>query len=72
MRRVAPRPTGKPITAKKRRGGMTMMLDGVEHTIACPAPPGIRVGSGSRRGVPDFDRLFLTFMMQHHRGAVSR
>ena len=53
-------------------GGMTMMMDGVEHTMLMP---GMLTETQMKqldaaRG-PEFDRLFLTFMMQHHRGAVS-
>ena len=53
-------------------GGMTMVMDGVEHTMLMP---GMLTETQMKqldaaRG-PEFDRLFLTFMMQHHRGAVS-
>jgi uncharacterized protein (DUF305 family) len=47
-------------------------MDGVEHTMLMP---GMLTETQMKqldaaRG-PEFDRLFLTFMMQHHRGAVS-
>ena len=53
-------------------GGMTMVMDGMEHTMLMP---GMLTETQMKqldaaRG-PEFDRLFLTFMMQHHRGAVS-
>ena len=52
--------------------GMTMKMDGMEHTMLMP---GMLTETQMKqldaaRG-PEFDRLFLTFMMQHHRGAVS-
>jgi uncharacterized protein (DUF305 family) len=52
--------------------GMTMKMDGMEHTMLMP---GMLTESQLKqldeaRG-KDFDRLFLTFMIQHHRGAVT-
>jgi uncharacterized protein (DUF305 family) len=52
--------------------GMKMMMDGVEHTMLMP---GMLMDAqmaqlDSARG-KDFDKLFLTFMIQHHRGAVQ-
>jgi uncharacterized protein (DUF305 family) len=52
--------------------GMKMMMGGVEHVMLMP---GMLTEEQMKqldaaRG-PEFDRLFLTFMMQHHRGAVS-
>ncbi|HKW48568.1 MAG TPA: DUF305 domain-containing protein [Gemmatimonadaceae bacterium] len=52
--------------------GMTMIMDGVEHTMLMP---GMLTDEQMRqldaaRG-KDFDKLFLTFMIQHHRGAVQ-
>jgi uncharacterized protein (DUF305 family) len=52
--------------------GMKMMMGGVEHVMLMP---GMLTAEQMKqldeaRG-PEFDRLFLTFMMQHHRGAVS-
>jgi uncharacterized protein (DUF305 family) len=53
-------------------GGMTMVMDGVEHTMLMPGmlTEAQMKQLDAARG-PEFDRLFLTFMMQHHRGAVS-
>ena len=53
-------------------GGMTMIMNGVEHKMLMP---GMLTEEQMRqldaaRG-PEFDRLFLVFMIQHHRGAVS-
>ena len=52
--------------------GMKMKMNGVEHEMLMP---GMLTEDQMRqldqaRG-PEFDRLFLTFMIQHHRGAVS-
>jgi uncharacterized protein (DUF305 family) len=53
-------------------GGMTMIMNGVEHKMLMP---GMLTEEQMRqldaaRGA-EFDRLFLVFMIQHHRGAVS-
>ena len=52
--------------------GMKMMMDGEEHEMLMP---GMLTEAQMKkldeaRG-KEFDRLFLTFMIQHHRGAVS-
>ena len=52
--------------------GMKMMMGGMEHMMLMP---GMLTEEQMKqldqaRG-PEFDRLFLTFMMQHHRGAVA-
>ena len=52
--------------------GMTMKMDGMEHTMLMP---GMLTESQLKqlddaRG-KEFDRLFLTFMIQHHQGAVT-
>ena len=53
-------------------GGMKMMMNGVEHEMLMP---GMLTEAqlkqlDAARG-KEFDRLFLTFMLQHHRGAVT-
>jgi uncharacterized protein (DUF305 family) len=53
-------------------GGMKMTMNGMEHMMLMP---GMLTEEQMKqldaaRG-PDFDRLFLTDMIQHHRGAVS-
>jgi uncharacterized protein (DUF305 family) len=55
-----------------RATGMKMMMNGEEHEMLMP---GMLTDTQMKqldeaRG-PAFDRLFLTFMIQHHRGAVS-
>ena len=52
--------------------GMKMMMDGMEHMMLMP---GMLTEDQMKQldqsqGV-EFDRRFLTFMIQHHRGAVS-
>jgi uncharacterized protein (DUF305 family) len=52
--------------------GMVMKMDGMEHTMLMP---GMLTEAQLKqlddaRG-KDFDRLFLTFMIQHHQGAVT-
>lgn len=55
-----------------RPTGMRMMMNGQEHDMLMP---GMLTDAQMKqldqaRGT-EFDRLFLTFMIQHHRGAVS-
>ena len=52
--------------------GMKMMMAGMEHEMLMP---GMLTDAQMKqldaaRG-PEFDRLFLTYMIQHHKGAVS-
>lgn len=52
--------------------GLKMVMDGAEHTMLMP---GMLTAEqmqklDAARG-PDFDRLFLTFMIQHHKGAIA-
>ena len=52
--------------------GMKMMMGGMEHEMLMP---GMLTDEQMKqldaaRG-PEFDRLFLTYMIQHHKGAVS-
>lgn len=55
-----------------RATGMKMMMNGVEHEMLMPGmlTQAQMKQLDAARG-PEFDRLFLTFMIQHHRGAVS-
>jgi uncharacterized protein (DUF305 family) len=62
---------GQPVPEAKP-GPMKMMMGGMEHEMLMP---GMLTDEQMKqldaaRG-PTFDRLFLTFMIQHHRGAVS-
>jgi uncharacterized protein (DUF305 family) len=70
---------GKPVP-EARPMGMKMMMNGAPSASSGQAMhemlmPGMLTEAQMQqldqaRG-PDFDRLFLTFMIQHHRGAVS-
>ena len=63
--RNQPVPTPNP-------AGMTMQMSGMEHTMLMPGmlTEAQMQELDSARGAT-FDRLFLTGMIQHHRGAVS-
>ena len=52
--------------------GMKMVMNGMEHEMLMPGmlSDAQMKELGEARG-PQFDRLFLTGMIQHHRGAVS-
>ena len=52
--------------------GMTMKMGGMEHEMLMPGmlTEAQMKQLDAARG-KDFDRLFLTFMIQHHQGAVS-
>jgi uncharacterized protein (DUF305 family) len=55
-----------------RPAGMKMMMHGSEHEMLMPGmltEPQMQQLDQARG--PEFDRLFLTFMIQHHKGAVS-
>lgn len=63
--RLRPVPEARPT-------GMKMMMNGVEHDMLMPGmltEAQMKQLDQGRGG--GFDRLFLTFMIQHHRGAVS-
>ncbi len=52
--------------------GMDVMVHGAEHAMHMPGmltPEQLRELDRARG--PEFDRLFLTYMIQHHRGAVA-
>jgi uncharacterized protein (DUF305 family) len=63
--RRQPVPDAKP-------GPMKMMMNGMEHEMLMPG----MLSEGQMKQLDaasgtEFDRLFLSFMIQHHRGAVS-
>jgi uncharacterized protein (DUF305 family) len=63
--RNQPVPEAKPMPVK-------MMMNGMEHEMMMPGmltDDQMRQLDAARGG--EFDRLFLTFMIQHHRGAVT-
>ena len=52
--------------------GMKMMMDGVEHEMLMPGMlTQAQMKQLDQARGSEFDRLFLTFMIQHHRGAVA-
>jgi uncharacterized protein (DUF305 family) len=61
----------KPVPEAKA-GPMKMMMNGVEHDMLMPGMLSEEQMKqlDAARGI-DFDRLFLRFMIQHHRGAVA-
>ena len=66
------RDRGQPVPEPSPTGIMTMTMGGHEHEMLMP---GMLTAAqmqklDAARGA-DFDRLFLTSMIQHHRGAVS-
>jgi len=63
--RLQPVPAASP-------NGMKMVMNGVEHEMLMPGmltEPQMKQLDAAHG--PEFDRLFLTYMIQHHRGAVS-
>jgi len=55
-----------------RPTGMRMMMNGVEHDMLMPGMlTEAQMKQLDQARGEEFDRLFLTFMIQHHRGAVS-
>ena len=62
---------GKPVP-EARPTGMKMMMNGVEHEMLMPGMlTEAQMHQLDQAKGPEFDRLFLTYMVQHHRGAVS-
>lgn len=52
--------------------GMKMMMDGMEHVMLMPGMlTEEQLQQLDRARGADFDRLFLTFMIQHHQGAID-
>jgi len=52
--------------------GMKMVMDGVEHIMMMPGMlTDVQMKQLDQARGAEFDKLFLTFMIQHHRGAVS-
>jgi uncharacterized protein (DUF305 family) len=55
-----------------RSDGMKMIMNGVEHVHLMPGMLNAeQLKQLDQARGPEFDRLFLSFMIQHHRGAVS-
>jgi uncharacterized protein (DUF305 family) len=52
--------------------GMKMVMDGVEHVMLMPGMlTEAQMAELDRARGKEFDRLFLTYMIQHHQGATS-
>jgi len=52
--------------------GMPMKMDGMDHIMPMPGMLNAdQLKQLDAASATDFDRLFLTFMIQHHRGAVE-
>jgi uncharacterized protein (DUF305 family) len=52
--------------------GMKMSMGGMEHEMLMPGMlTDVQMKELDAAQGPDFDRLFLTYMIQHHKGAVS-
>jgi uncharacterized protein (DUF305 family) len=52
--------------------GMKMTMNGMEHVMLMPGMlTEAQMKQLDQAKGPEFDRLFLTFMIQHHNGAVS-
>ena len=63
--RQQPVPEAKP-------GPMKMKMNGMEHEMLMPGMlTEAQMQELDAAKGPEFDRLFLTFMIQHHRGAVT-
>lgn len=61
----------KPVP-EARPTGMKMMMNGAEHEMLMPGMlTEAQMKQLDQARGPEFDRLFLTFMIQHHRGAVA-
>ena len=55
-----------------RATGMKMMMNGVEHDMLMPGMlTEAQLQQLDQARGTEFDRLFLTFMIQHHKGAVT-
>lgn len=61
----------KPVP-EARPTGMKMTMNGVEHEMLMPGMlTKTQMKQLDQARGPEFDRLFLNFMIQHHRGAVA-
>jgi uncharacterized protein (DUF305 family) len=65
------RDRGKPVP-EARPMAMKMKMDGMEHEMLMPGMlTDAQMQELDQARGPEFDRLFLTYMIQHHQGAVS-
>jgi uncharacterized protein (DUF305 family) len=62
----------QPVPEARASATMRMTTNGVEHEMKMPGMlTDAQMKQLSEARGPEFDRLFLTFMIQHHRGAVA-
>ncbi|HEX8211457.1 MAG TPA: DUF305 domain-containing protein [Longimicrobium sp.] len=62
----------QPVPEARASATMTMTTNGVEHQMKMPGMlSDAQMKQLDEARGPEFDRLFLTFMIQHHRGAVA-
>jgi uncharacterized protein (DUF305 family) len=62
---------GQPVP-EPNPAGVKMVMDGVEHVMLMPGMlTEAQLSELDRARGKEFDRLFLTYMIQHHRGATS-
>jgi uncharacterized protein (DUF305 family) len=65
------RDRGKPVP-EARPGAMTMKMNGMDHVMLMPGMlTEAQMQELDQARGPEFDRLFLSDMIQHHRGAVT-
>jgi uncharacterized protein (DUF305 family) len=65
------RDVGEPVPQPNPKG-MRMVMNGVEHDMLMPGMlTDAQLEELDRARGADFDRLFITFMIQHHYGALS-
>ncbi|MEX1258593.1 MAG: DUF305 domain-containing protein [Gemmatimonadota bacterium] len=62
---------GEPVPEPNPRG-MRMVMNGIEHDMLMPGMlTDAQLEELDRARGAEFDRLFITFMIQHHYGAIS-
>jgi uncharacterized protein (DUF305 family) len=62
---------GEPVPEPNARG-MTMTMGGAEHMMLMPGMlTDEQLDQLDRARGPEFDRLFVTYMIQHHEGAIT-
>jgi uncharacterized protein (DUF305 family) len=65
------RDNGEPVP-EPNAGGMAMVMGGAQHLMLMPGMlTEEQMTELDRTRGPEFDRLFVTFMIQHHQGAIT-
>ena len=66
------RDRGQPVPEVSAAGTVSMAMAGMQHDARMPGMlTDAQMAELDRARGKDFDRLFLTYMIQHHRGATS-